>query len=171
MIYPILTPEEAAEFVQHGMNVGVSGFTAPGCPKVVPPAIAAKAKREHEAGREFKINLYTGASTNDYTDGELSRVDALNFRTPYQSLGDLRKHINAGDVHYNDRHLSELSQEFRHGYYGKMDIAIGGQHPHLAPVRREGHHRDQRHAPREHPRHARHLRAARSAPAPRDPNL
>lgn len=46
MIYPILTPEEAAEFVQHGMNVGVSGFTAPGCPKVVPPAIAAKARRK-----------------------------------------------------------------------------------------------------------------------------
>lgn len=124
MIYPILTPEEAAEFVQHGMNVGVSGFTAPGCPKVVPPAIAAKARREHEAGREFKINLFTGASTSDYTDGELSRADALNYRTPYQSLGELRKHINAGDVHYNDRHLSELSQEFRYGYYGKMDIAI-----------------------------------------------
>ena len=124
MIYPILTPEEAAEFVLNGMNVGVSGFTIPGNPKVVPPAIAAKARREHEAGREFKINLFSGASTNDYTDGELSRANALNFRTPYQSLPELRKRINAGELHYNDRHLSELAQEFRYGYYGKMDIAI-----------------------------------------------
>ena len=124
MIYPILTPEEAAEFVQHGMNVGVSGFTAPGCPKIVPPAIAAKARREHEAGREFKINLFTGASTNDYTDGELTRAEALNYRSPYQSSSELRPHLNNGDIHYNDRHLSEMSQEFRYNYYGKMDIAI-----------------------------------------------
>ena len=124
MIYPILTAEEAAEYVKHGMNVGVSGFTAPGSPKVVPPAIADKARREHEAGREFKINIFSGASTNDYLDGELARANAMNYRTPYQSSSELRKHINSGEIHYNDRHLSELTQEFRYGYYGKMDIAI-----------------------------------------------
>ena len=124
MIYPILSPEEAADFVQNGYSIGVSGFTIPGNPKVVPAAIAAKARREHEAGREFKINLLSGASTNEPTDGELSRAQALNFRTPYQSLPEVRKHINAGEVHYNDRHLSELAQEFRYGFYGKMDIAI-----------------------------------------------
>ncbi|MBO7609468.1 MAG: succinate CoA transferase [Muribaculaceae bacterium] len=124
MIYPILTAEEAAEFVQNGYTIGVSGFTAPGCPKKVPAAIAEKARREHEAGREFKVNIFSGASTNDPTDGELSRAGALNYRTPYQSLGELRNRINAGEVHYNDRHLSELSQEFRYGYYGKMHVAI-----------------------------------------------
>jgi len=124
MIYPVFTPEEAAEYIQNGMNVGVSGFTTPGCPKVVPPAIARKAEREHEAGREFKVNIFSGASTNDATDGELSRAHALNFRTPYQSLGELRKHINMLEVRYNDRHLSELSQEFRYGYYGKMHVVI-----------------------------------------------
>ncbi|MBR1882941.1 MAG: succinate CoA transferase [Muribaculaceae bacterium] len=124
MIYPILTPEEAASFVQNGMNVGVSGFTVPGNPKVVPPAIAAKAHNEHEAGREFKINLFSGASTNDFTDGALSREHAINFRAPYQSLPELRKRINADELHYNDRHLSEMAQEFRYGFYGKMDIAI-----------------------------------------------
>jgi len=54
MIYPILTAQEAAEFIQNGYNVGVSGFTASGCPKVVPVAIAERAQREHEAGRAFK---------------------------------------------------------------------------------------------------------------------
>ena len=64
MIYPILTAEEAAEYVKHGMNVGVSGFTAPGSPKVVPPAVAAKARSEHEAGREFKINIFSDICIN-----------------------------------------------------------------------------------------------------------
>jgi len=124
MIYPVFTPEEAAEYVQNGMNVGISGFTIPGNPKVVPPAIAKKAIREHEAGREFKINIFSGASTNDPTDGELSRANAINFRMPYQSLPELRNRINAGELHYNDRHLSEAAQEFRYGFYGKMDVAI-----------------------------------------------
>ena len=124
MIYPILTAEEAAEFVQNGFTIGVSGFTSPGNPKKVPAAIAAKARREHEAGREFKINLFSGASTNDPTDGELSRAEAINFRAPYQSLPEVRNRINAGEVHYNDRHLSEMSQEFRYGFYGRMDVAI-----------------------------------------------
>ena len=124
MIYPILSAEEAAEFVQNGFTVGVSGFTSPGCPQAVPVAIAERAKREHAAGREFKINLFSGASTSDHIDGELTRADALNFRTPYQSHPDMRKAINANAIHYNDRHLSELAQEFRYGFYGKMDIAI-----------------------------------------------
>ncbi len=124
MIYPILSAAEAAEFVKNGDNVGVSGFTIPGNPKVVPVAIADRARAEHAAGREFKINLFSGASTNDYTDGELSRAHALNFRAPYQSLPEVRNRINTGEVHYNDRHLSEMAQEFRYGMYGKMDVAI-----------------------------------------------
>ena len=48
MIYPILTPEEAADYIQNGMNIGVSGFTIPGNVKVITPAIAKKAIREHE---------------------------------------------------------------------------------------------------------------------------
>ena len=90
MAFPFITAEQAAELVNNGDNVGFSGFTAAGTPKFVAPAIAAKAKKEHEAGRPFKINVFTGASTNDYIDGELARADAVNFRTPYQSCKDTR---------------------------------------------------------------------------------
>jgi succinate CoA transferase len=124
MIYPVFTAEEAADYVQNGFSVGVSGFTIPGNPKKVPVAIADKARREHEAGREFKVNLFSGASSNDYTDGELSRAHAIDFRAPYQSSPELRKRINAHELQYNDRHLSEMAQEFRYGFYGKMDVAI-----------------------------------------------
>lgn len=124
MAFPFITAEQAADLVKNGDSVGISGFTAVGTPKVVAPAIAAKARREHEAGREFKINLFTGASTNDYVDGELARANAVNFRTPYQSCKDARAGINNGDIHYVDMHLSHLAQEMRYGFYGKLDLVV-----------------------------------------------
>ncbi len=124
MNFPIITAEEAAEFIHNGDNLGFSGFTYSGIPKVVPGAIAAKARREHEAGREFKVSIFTGASTSDGVDGELSRAQAINRRTPYQNTPELRKHINNHEVHYFDLHLSELAQKFRYGTFGKMHCAI-----------------------------------------------
>lgn len=124
MSFPIMTAEQAAEFVHNGDTVAFSGFTAAGTPKVVAPAIAAKAKKEHEAGREFKINVFTGASTNDYIDGELSRAKAVNVRTPYQSCKDTRNALNNHEIHYFDLHLSQLAQNMRYGFFGKVDFAI-----------------------------------------------
>ena len=124
MSFPIMTAEQAAEFVRNGDTVAFSGFTAAGTPKVVAPAIAAKARKEHEAGKEFKINVFTGASTNDYIDGELSRAKAVNVRTPYQSCKDTRNALNNHEIHYFDLHLSQLAQNMRYGFFGKVDFAI-----------------------------------------------
>ena len=124
MAFPIITAQEAAEYVKHGDNLGISGFTAAGTPKVVPAAIAEKAEREHAAGREFKVNLFTGASTNDATDGALTRANAIDKRTPYQGSGDLRAGANKQQLNYFDLHLSELAQKIRQGTYGKIDVAI-----------------------------------------------
>jgi len=124
MRFPILTPQEAAELFHDGDNVGLSGFTAPGAPKVIPGAIAEKAEKLHSEGKPFKINIFSGASTSDKCDGILARANAIGKRTPYQNLPDLRKRINSHDTHYFDQHLSELAQQFRYGYYGDLDIAI-----------------------------------------------
>ena len=43
MALKFITAEEAATFVHHNDNVGFSGFTPAGCPKVVSSAIAKKA--------------------------------------------------------------------------------------------------------------------------------
>lgn len=124
MAFPILTAEEAASFIKNGDTIGLSGFTAPGTPKSVTEAIAAHAEKEHAEGRPFKINVFSGASTSDHVDGVLSRANAINMRAPYQNVPDLRKRINAHDVHYFDRHLSEMAQEVRYGFYGDIDFAI-----------------------------------------------
>ncbi|MCU0750586.1 MAG: succinate CoA transferase [Akkermansiaceae bacterium] len=122
--FPDLTPEEAAQHVQHGMTIGFSGFTPAGAAKSIPQAIAARARAEHEAGRDFKIGVVTGASTGDSLDGELARADAISWRTPYQSDKSLRKSINTGKTHFFDMHLSVLPQNVRYGFLGKFDLAI-----------------------------------------------
>lgn len=124
MALKFITAEEAAQFVNNGDNVGFGGFTPAGCPKVIPQAIAKRAEEEHAAGREFKIGMFTGASTGDRLDGALARAHAVKFRTPYQSSKDLRAEINSGEVPYFDMHLSLEAQELRYGFMGKVDVAI-----------------------------------------------
>ena len=50
----ITTAEKAAEMIQDGMNLGMSGFTPSGYPKAVPLALAERGK-EHP----FKVNVWT----------------------------------------------------------------------------------------------------------------
>ena len=124
MNYRILTAEQAAEFVNHGDAVSFSGFTAAGCPKVVPTAIAKRAEAEHANGKEFKIGMYTGASSGDSLDGALARAKAIDFRTPYQSTKDSRDALNSGEANYFDMHLSTLAQELRYGFMPKPKFCI-----------------------------------------------
>ncbi|MCM1290611.1 MAG: succinate CoA transferase [Prevotella sp.] len=124
MSIPFITAEEAASYIKNGDNVGFSGFTASGTPKVVTMALAKRARELHEKGEPFKINLFTGASTNDHVDGELARANAINIRTPYQGHPDARKLANTGGMHYFDTHLSHVSQDLRYGFYGDIDVAI-----------------------------------------------
>lgn len=86
--------------------------------------MAERAKKLHEEGKPFKINVFTGASTNDHVDGELARANAVAIRTPYQSHSDMRKSLNSAEMNYFDLHLSHLSQDLRYGFYGDIDVAI-----------------------------------------------
>ena len=124
MSYKELTPEEAAALIEHGENIGFSGFTAAGVPKAVPRAIAARATAEHEAGRPFKVNIFTGASTSASADGALAEADAVDCRTPYQSSPALRKNINSGRTRYNDMHLSHTAMYMRYGHIPAVKTAI-----------------------------------------------
>ena len=124
MSFRILTPQEAASYIKNEDNVGLSGFTAAGTPKVVTEALAVRAEEEHAQGRSFKVSLFTGASTNDHVDGALARANAIDRRTPYQSHKDSRNAINKGDINYFDMHLSQLTQSLRYGFFGDIDVAI-----------------------------------------------
>lgn len=122
--FPILTAEDAAEFIMHGSTVAFSGFTAAGCPKAIPRALAAKAHREHDAGRPFKVGVFTGASTGPSIDEALAQVEAISFRMPYQSSAALRNQINSGKVRFVDMHLSLVPQTVRYGFLGPVHWAV-----------------------------------------------
>jgi len=124
MSFPFISAEEAASYIHNGDNVGTSGFTASGTPKLVTVALAEKARQLHEKGEPFKINLYTGASTNDYVDGALTRADAIRQRMPYQGTPCTRAAANDGHINYYDPHLSHVSQDMRYGFVGDLDMAI-----------------------------------------------
>jgi len=122
--FKFMTADEAASFVNNGDVIGFSGFTPAGCPKEVPTAIAKRAESFHADGKDFKIGMYTGASTGDSLDGALARANAILFRTPYQSNKDLRSALNADRAPYFDMHLSVLAQELRYGFMPKPKFAI-----------------------------------------------
>jgi len=119
-----MSAEEAVTFIRPGDNVGMSGFTGAGYPKAVPSALAARAQAAHEAGEDFRIGLWTGASTAPQADGVLAEAHAIAKRLPYNSDPSLRQQINAGEVDYVDAHLSHSAQQMWFGFYGPLDVAV-----------------------------------------------
>ena len=124
MSYPIISAQEAAGYIKNGYGVGISGFTLSGTPKTVLPEVARIAEEEHAAGRPFKIDLYSGASTGDAIDGVLTKADAIRFRAPFISNPTVRNAINGKGISYCDLHLSLMAQDLRYGYMGKVNVAI-----------------------------------------------
>lgn len=96
MNIPEISAAEAAAFINHGEWIGVGGFGPAGAPKTIPPAIAAKARKEHEAGHPFKVNIVTGASIGASCDGELAAADAIDQRLPFPSIRKFARHTTAG---------------------------------------------------------------------------
>jgi acetyl-CoA hydrolase len=122
--YPVLTPEEAVTLIPNGATVSFSGFSPAGAAKVIPRALAARARQEHEAGRPFKVRVLTGASSGDSIDNELAKAEAISWRAPYQSGSTLRKQINRQEVEYVDMHLSHVPQTVLFGFFGRIDFAV-----------------------------------------------
>jgi succinate CoA transferase len=119
-----ISAEYVANLVKDGDCVAFGGFTPAGSPKVVGPAIAKKAEAEHAAGRQFKIHVFTGASTGDSIDGVLARTQAVYSKTPYQTTDDMRTAINAGEVKYWDMHISQFAQQVRQKVFREIDLAV-----------------------------------------------
>ncbi|MCT6887971.1 MAG: propionyl-CoA--succinate CoA transferase, partial [Bartonella apis] len=115
----IVSADEAASLVKDGMVVGMSGFTRAGDAKLVPHAMAKRAKKH-----PFKISLLTGASLGHDTDKILSEAGVLARRMPFQVDTALRAAINRGEVMFIDEHLSEMVEQLRAHQLPPVNIAI-----------------------------------------------
>lgn len=115
----VVSPEQAALHIQDGMTVGMSGFTRAGDAKVVPLALAERARRER-----LKITLMTGASLGNDLDKTLTEAEVIARRIPFQSDPTLRAAINRGEVMFIDQHLSETVEMLRTGQLAPIDVAV-----------------------------------------------
>ncbi len=122
--YPKISPEEAASQIFHGATVAFSGFTNAGAAKLIPRALAERARDLHGRGEPFKIRVLTGASSGSSIDEPLAGAGAVSYRAPYQSGPTLRAQINRQQVEYVDMHLSHLPQTVLEGFQGKIDFAV-----------------------------------------------
>lgn len=115
----IMTAAQAADLFRDGMTVGMSGFTRAGDCKALPAALAERARHE-----SLRLNLVTGASLGNDSDGLMADAGLLARRLPFQSDARLRREINEGRVMFIDQHLSETVEQLRVGHLPKIDIAV-----------------------------------------------
>ena len=120
----LMSADDAAALVPHGAHVGMSGFTGSGHPKAVPGALARRIERAHARGEQFRIGVWTGASTAPELDGALAKVNGVELRLPYQSDPVTRERINSGAMDYIDIHLSHVAQFAWFGFLGHLDVAL-----------------------------------------------
>ncbi|MCC2594259.1 acetyl-CoA hydrolase/transferase family protein [Tessaracoccus sp. OS52] len=120
----VMSAPDAAALVENGWTIGFSGFTGAGYPKDFPEALAAHIEAETRHGQDFKINVFTGASTAPELDGVLARTGGINMRMPYQSDPEMRAAINNGTSFYTDVHLSHVGPQVSQGFHGKMNLAV-----------------------------------------------
>ncbi|MGG4605448.1 acetyl-CoA hydrolase/transferase family protein [Paenalcaligenes sp. Me131] len=115
----VMTAGQAARLFSDGMTVGMSGFTRAGDCKAMPVALAERAKQE-----TLRINLLTGASLGNGSDGLMAEAGLLAKRSPFQVDSTLRKKINAGEVLFCDYHLSQPAEQLRAQGGRPVDIAV-----------------------------------------------
>ncbi|WP_040226288.1 acetyl-CoA hydrolase/transferase family protein [Bhargavaea cecembensis] len=115
----VVSPEQAASWIEDGMTLGLSGFTRAGDVKAVPFALVERAKEE-----EFKVNVFTGASLGSDIDALFAEAGIVHKRLPFQADPTMRKSINNGDMFFVDQHLSHTAELVRAGVMGPIDFAI-----------------------------------------------
>lgn len=124
----IKTAEEVIPLFKDGMNLGWSGFTPVGYPKVIPKALADHVEANNLQGK-LRFNLLIGASVGIETEDRWASLDMIARRWPYQSGKNIQKGINSGRILMHDKHLSMFAQDLVYGFYtkdhgGKLDFGI-----------------------------------------------
>lgn len=117
-----MSAEAAAELIQDGMTLGLSGFSSAGYPKMIPLALAEQVN----SGRRppLKVDVLTGATVGKEVDDALASAGMIDRRMPYQSRPHLREMIRRDKVRYWDLNLGDAASEVRRGLWGEVDVAV-----------------------------------------------
>jgi acetyl-CoA hydrolase len=117
-----------AKTSERTLNLGWSGFTPVGYPKVVPLCIADYVEKNNLSGK-WKFNLYIGASVGAECEDRWAELGLIDKRWAYQTGVIVNKSVNNGSIRFGDKHVSLFAQDLVYGFYtpeigGKLDIAI-----------------------------------------------
>lgn len=128
LLTKIVTAEETIPFFRNGMDLGWSGFTPVGYPKVVPAVLADYVEKNNLQGK-MRFNLYIGASIGAEIEDRWASLKMTDKRWPYQTGKIIQQGVNNGEVRMGDKHLSVYAQDLGYGFYtkekgGKLDLAI-----------------------------------------------
>jgi acetyl-CoA hydrolase len=129
LLSKVMNAEDTIQFFKPGMNLGWSGFTPSGYPKMVPIALADHVEKNGLQGK-WKFNLFIGASVGVETENRWASLDMIDRRWPYQTGKNIAEGINTGKIRMGDKHLSLFAQDLGYGYYtkdsetGRLDIGI-----------------------------------------------
>lgn len=77
MAYRRITAIEAAEMINDGDMMALSGFTPNGNPKAIFRELSKRAVRLHDAGQPFQVGILTGASSCQSVEGDMAAAHAL----------------------------------------------------------------------------------------------
>ena len=82
MGFNIISAAEAASYIKHGYNIGLSGFTPAGTPKAVTPEVAKIAEEEHAKLVALPVLLQEMLQTASYPGSRQSVTVLLTQPTP-----------------------------------------------------------------------------------------
>ena len=108
---------EAASAIPDQATLAVSGFSSVGYPKGVPLALA-------DTDRDLSLSIVSGGSLGAEIDTALVEAGAVDRRYPFQSRQESRSAVNAGEIHFHDRHISSLGDEVAYSQLVDPDIAL-----------------------------------------------
>jgi len=114
----VMQAEDTIQFFRDGMDLGWSGFTPVGYPKVVPLALADYVEKNNLQGK-MRFNLFIGASIGAEVEDRWASLQMTDKRWPYQTGKVVQKQVNNGTVRMGDKHLSLYAQDLAYGYYTK----------------------------------------------------
>lgn len=132
LLSKVTTPDKLIplfkETEKRTLNLGWSGFTPVGYPKVMTAALADYVEKNNLQGK-WLFNVFTGASIGKEVEDRWASLKMIDRRWPYQTGKEIANGINCGEIRMGDKHLSVFPQDFFNGFYtkeqgGGLDIAI-----------------------------------------------
>ncbi len=115
----MISAAKAAEVIQDGMTVAMSGYAMAGYPKAIPAELIRKKKE----GNNLSINLVTGANV-PWLDEVLGSEGIISRRAPMCANKVLASQINSNKVSYVEQQMCKMPRLLRSHSFGKLDVAV-----------------------------------------------